>query len=94
MKETANGILLSLYIQPRAPKNEICGLFNNSLKMKVNALPAKNQANQEVKRFLSRQLGLSRSQVEIRHGKKSRMKTVLLHTTHPDVKNILYQWEG
>ena|SRR6516162_3645883 len=79
LRETTGGILLSVKVQPRASKNEICGALGDALKIKVTAPPVDSAANQAVVELLAETLGCSRGRVELIRGQTSRLKTILLH---------------
>lgn len=79
-KETEEGVIISLYIQPNASKTEIIGEHNGALKVKIKAPPVEGKANDEVMRFLSKALGISKSQVELLKGDRSREKKVLVRS--------------
>lgn len=78
LSEVEGGLRLSLYVQPNAPKSAVVGEFNGALKIKIKALPIEGRANEEIVAFLSRHLGLSKSQIQILKGETSRHKAVLL----------------
>lgn len=76
--KTPEGVIISLYIQPNASKTEVIGEHNGLLKIKIKAPPVDGKANEEVLRFLSKALNISRSEIEILKGDKSREKKVLV----------------
>ncbi len=84
IKKTSEGVIISLYIQPNASKTEIIGEHNGSLKLKIKAPPVDGKANEEVLRFLSKALQVSKSQLELLKGDKSREKKVLVRNADPD----------
>lgn len=79
LRETAEGVLLSVKLQPRASKNEIGESLGDELKIKVTAPPVDAAANQALVEFLAEQLDCPRGRVELLRGHKSRHKTILLH---------------
>jgi uncharacterized protein len=79
LKETTGGILLSVKLQPRASKNEICEPLGDQLKIKVTAPPVDSAANEALLKFLAEQLGCAKGRVELLRGHTSRHKTILLH---------------
>jgi uncharacterized protein (TIGR00251 family) len=79
--KTPEGVIISLYIQPGASKTEVIGEHNGLLKIKIKAPPVDGKANEEVLRFLSKVLNVSKSQIEILKGDKSREKKVLVRST-------------
>ena len=83
LRETAGGTLLSVKLQPRASKNEICAPLGDELKIKVTAPPVDAAANQALVEFLAEKFGCSRGRVELLRGHTSRHKTLLLHGFKP-----------
>ena len=84
LRETSGGTLLSVKLQPRASKNEICSPLGDELKIKVTAPPVDAAANQALLEFLADKLGCSRGKVELIRGQPSRHKTILLHGFTPE----------
>jgi uncharacterized protein len=70
---------LAVRAVPHAPRSEIAGWMGEVLKVKLKAPPVEGKANAELCRFLAEILALTRSQVEIRGGEKSRTKSVAIH---------------
>lgn len=69
-------LLLHLYVQPRAAKNRIVGLFDGSLKLAIKAPPVEGRANDEVLHFLADVLSLPLRQLTLVAGTKGRKKQV------------------
>jgi uncharacterized protein (TIGR00251 family) len=67
---------LGIRLQPRASRNEIVGLYGESIKVRLTAPPVGNRANRLLIDFLSRILGISKAQITIVAGLKSHNKTV------------------
>ncbi|PIS10047.1 MAG: YggU family protein [Bdellovibrio sp. CG10_big_fil_rev_8_21_14_0_10_47_8] len=78
-RETPEGVQISLYVQPNAPRSMIIGEHNGALKIKIKAPPVEGKANEEIVRFFAELLDLPKSKVEMLRGEKSRGKTVLIH---------------
>lgn len=76
--ETPEGVLFSLKIQPRASKNEICGLQGDALKIRLTAPPVEGEANEACIRFIAQWLSVPRNMVRITSGLTGRNKTVLV----------------
>jgi uncharacterized protein (TIGR00251 family) len=79
LRETSDGTLLSVKLQPRASKNEICSPLGDELKIKVTAPPVDAAANEALVKFLAEKLDCARNKVELLRGQTSRHKTILLH---------------
>lgn len=78
-------VLLHIYVQPKASKSRIVGLYDGCLKLAVAAPPVDGKANEEVVRFLSRLLDLPGRDVEIHAGAQSRRKKVRIRTGFDDI---------
>ncbi len=70
--------LLSLYIQPRASKNEVAGRHDNSLKIRLTSPPVDGKANKALLAFLAKQLRVSKSSLVLKSGLQSRHKNVCI----------------
>ncbi|MZP29005.1 YggU family protein [Heliobacterium undosum] len=69
-------IRFKIRVQPRASKNEVCGLLDDALKVRLTAPPVDGEANAACLQFFAKTLGLSRSQVRLVAGETSRLKTL------------------
>jgi uncharacterized protein (TIGR00251 family) len=79
LRAQADGVLLSIKVQPRASKNEIGEALGNELRVKVTAPPVDAAANEALVRLLAEHLDCPRNCVELVRGHTSRHKTVKLH---------------
>lgn len=75
-------------IQPNAKKNEVVGNYSDALKIKIKAPPIDSKANQELIRFLSEILKISKSQVSVCHGETSKNKLIQLDVEKSEEKHI------
>lgn len=69
-------VLLSLHVQPRAAKNELAGIHDGALKIRLTTPPVDGKANKAVIAFLARKLKVPKSSVRLRSGLKNRRKQV------------------
>ncbi len=76
LTETADGLIFTVHVQPRASRNEICGLQGEELKLRLTAPPVEDAANKLCIDFIAKQLGIAKSKVSIIAGTKSRHKTI------------------
>ena len=83
-KKIDNTIILSLYIQPNARKNEVVGLHGNSLKIKLATLPIDGRANKALLEYLAELLNVRLSQVTLKQGEKSRHKIIEIKASQID----------
>ena len=71
-------LLLRLLVQPRASRNELAGLHNDALKLRLTTPPVEGRANQAVIAFLAKRLRLPKSALTIKSGQQSREKQVVI----------------
>jgi uncharacterized protein (TIGR00251 family) len=76
IKETASGVQFTVRVIPGASKNEVAGIQDGALKVKLTAPPVEGKANRACVDFLAGLLGLRRSALSIASGEKSRKKTI------------------
>ncbi|MCC7477031.1 DUF167 domain-containing protein [bacterium] len=78
------GCRLLLRAQPRAGRDEIAGLREGRLLVRVTAAPEDGKANSAIIRLLSKALGIPASSMEISSGQSSRDKTLSIHGYGPE----------
>jgi uncharacterized protein (TIGR00251 family) len=74
IRETPSGLDVPLHVQPRARRTELAGWHNGALKLKVQAPPVDNAANQSIVHFFSQLLDIPKSRMAITSGARSRSK--------------------
>lgn len=84
LRVQADGVLLSVKLQPRASANEIGEALGNELRIKVTAPPVDAAANEALVKFLARHLDCPRNRVELVRGHTSRHKTLKLYGLKPE----------
>ena len=72
----ADGLVLRLYIQPKASRDSIVGLHGDELKVAITAPPVDGQANAHLTKYLAKQFRVAKSQVIIEKGELGRHKHV------------------
>lgn len=85
----ADGIVLGLHIQPRASRNEVCGVQDNALKIRLTSPPVDGAANKLCRDFLAELFHVPRSAVEIVSGETSRHKRVRVSGDPDRLKQML-----
>jgi len=75
---------ITIRVIPNASRNEIVGMLEGALKIKVQAPPEGGRANKCVIQVLSKELDLPKRAVSILSGEKSRIKRVLLKGYNPE----------
>jgi uncharacterized protein len=84
LRVQADGVLLSVKLQPRASTNEIGEALGNELRIKVTAPPVDAAANEALVKLLAQHLDCPRNRVELVRGHTSRHKTVKLYGLAPE----------
>tara|TARA_B100001109_G_scaffold255874_1_gene261936 strand:- start:1969 stop:2259 length:291 start_codon:yes stop_codon:yes gene_type:complete len=79
---TDGDLILVCHLQPKASKSEFAGLHGDAIKVRIQAPPVDGKANAELIKFLSRQFGVSKRDVEIISGELNRHKRVKI--TRPE----------
>lgn len=98
-EQTSTGIILRVRVSPNSSKCGIVGIFTDSnnqsfLKIGLNAVPEKGKANQELIRFLSKQLKQNKSSFSIISGETDRYKRILIQTEdRSPLEAILNDWK-
>jgi uncharacterized protein (TIGR00251 family) len=96
IKKVKNGIRFSVVLQPRASRNEITGLHDGALKIRLTSPPVEGAANRSCMKVLAKTLGTNVSSVQIVSGLTNRNKvvevlgmdeTTLLKSLSPYIKN-------
>ena len=75
----ADGVLLSVKLQPRASRNEIGEALGTELRIKITAPPVDAAANEALVKLLADQLDCARNRVELVRGHTSRHKVIKLY---------------
>lgn len=75
----ADTLIINLYVQPRASKDQIDGLHGGALKVRITAPPTEGKANAHLLRYVARLFKVKSSQVKIVRGETGRSKTLAVH---------------
>jgi uncharacterized protein (TIGR00251 family) len=76
VKIYGSAVRFSVRLQPRSSKNEMGGIQNGALKVRVTAPPVEGSANDALMKLLAQNLGVPPRDVTIVSGAASRNKTV------------------
>jgi len=77
IREHRDGLLINVYVQPRAAQNAVAGLHGGALKLRLTAPPVEGTANKMCLQFLAKTLNIPKSALQIESGHGSRTKTIL-----------------
>ena len=75
-RTTSRTLVLSVRVQPRASKDEIAGIHDGALKVRLRAPALEDRANEALCEFLAELLKTPKSAVRIFSGHRSRNKRV------------------
>jgi uncharacterized protein (TIGR00251 family) len=67
---------LRVRVQPRSSKNEVVGMYNTALKIRLTAPPLDDRANHQLRKFLAKLLQLGMDDVVVLSGLRARTKTI------------------
>lgn len=75
-REDGDALILTLYVQPGAPRTEIAGEHGGALKLRLAAPPVEGRANAALVRFLADAFAVPVRNVTLVRGPSSRRKIV------------------
>ena len=75
-RPTATGVRFAITVQARASRTEIVGEHGETVKIRIAAPPVEGAANDELIRFLAKQLHVPASAVRVVSGQSARRKVV------------------
>ena len=79
IRNTNDGLIVNIKIIPNSSKNGII-IEDEFIKVKVTAQPIENKANKALIEFLSKELKIPKTSIEIVKGETSKEKTILFKT--------------
>lgn len=78
LRTTPKGLFLDIKATPKAAREEVAGIRNGALLVKVTAAPEKGKANAAVIALLAKQAGVPKSAFELTSGDTDRNKSFRL----------------
>jgi uncharacterized protein (TIGR00251 family) len=83
-------VTFAVRVQPRASKNEVAGVMDGALKIRLQAPAVEDRANEALRVFLAELLKRPKAAVRILAGDRSRMKRVeIAGVTAADVEGLI-----
>ena len=70
---------LPVRVAPRSAREEVAGVTDGVVRIRLTAPPVEDRANEALVAFLSRVLGVPRRRVEMVTGERGRRKVVRVH---------------
>ncbi len=74
IQERDGAVVVAVRVQPRASRDEVAGEMNGALKIRLQAPPVEDRANEALVEFVARLLKTPKSAVRILSGERSRSK--------------------
>jgi hypothetical protein len=71
-------LILQLYVQPKASRDQFVGLHCDAIKLAITAPPVDGKANAHVIKLLAGWFDVAKSQVELQRGELNRHKQLLI----------------
>jgi hypothetical protein len=68
-------------VTPNAKKNEVIGVLDDALKIKLHAQPVEGKANEALVRYFAEVLGVAKSSIKVAHGHTSKRKILEIRDT-------------
>lgn len=93
IRETEDGIILRIHLQPRASRTEICGLHGDELKVRVTSPPVDDAANRLCIELFAAVFSMAKSKVSITSGSRSRHKTLRITGPNRDAAKAILERE-
>lgn len=88
-----NTLVLRCLIQPKASRDEIIGVQDDRLKIRITAPPVDGKANTHLIRFLSDLLDVPRTRIELLNGDTGKRKTLRIPNM-TSLPAVLQKFEG
>lgn len=73
-------VLLRLYIQPKASRDNLIGLHGDEIKIAITAPPVDGKANAHLSKYLSKQFKVAKGLITIEKGELGRHKQVRIQS--------------
>ncbi|MDI6790456.1 MAG: DUF167 domain-containing protein [Thermodesulfobacteriota bacterium] len=90
LQPSTDGVLLRVYVQPKASREGIAGYHGDALKIRLKAPPVEGEANAACIRFLASLFGLPQTNLSIKTGHKSRLKLIEMEgVSIEEVKKVI-----
>lgn len=81
IQDHPSGLSFRIRVQPKSSRNQILGMQDDALKLKITAPPVEGAANKACIELLAKALGVPKSCLEITSGQASRAKTMFVRCT-------------
>jgi uncharacterized protein len=82
-------LTLKVKLTPRASRDEIVGMRDGVLVIRITAPPVDDAANRAVVKLIAKRAGVARSRVRITSGARSRNKRIEIESAGPELLDRL-----
>lgn len=89
LPEPDGGYSLLVWVQPGAKRNEVVGVHQGRLKIRLNAPAVDNKANRALLDFVAKLLAVRPSRLELAAGQTSRQKKIRIQSAEEPVWSSL-----
>jgi uncharacterized protein (TIGR00251 family) len=93
-RQSGQGITFSVKVVPRARRDEIVGVEDGAVKVRLNAPPVEGKANAALVKFLAQTFGVKQADVQILRGENARHKLVSVWGVTGEKFRELFGTEG
>jgi len=76
IQQIDGGVIFAVKVVPASSRTGLCGLLDGMVKIKLSAAPEKGKANQALREFLAKQLGVKKNSISIIAGETSPVKKI------------------
>jgi uncharacterized protein (TIGR00251 family) len=76
IKEEADAVVFKVRVQPRAAKNQLAGLLDDAIKIRLTAPPVDGEANKALQDYIAKLFKIAKNRVEIVSGHTGRNKYI------------------
>ncbi len=95
IQSKTHGILLFVKLTPNAREDEVLGTIDGIdgplIAARVRAIPDKGKANKAIINLLAKWLGLAKSDITLKSGSKSRLKTLAISGQTDELQKAVEQ---
>ncbi|CAI6363581.1 unnamed protein product [Macrosiphum euphorbiae] len=86
--DKSGDVVIKINAKPGAKNNNITDISSDGIGVQINAPPTDGEANAELIKYLSKVLGLRKSDLSLDRGSRSRNKILIVHNTSLGVEGI------
>ncbi|GBF33286.1 hypothetical protein DCCM_2385 [Desulfocucumis palustris] len=76
LKEDGTGVIIKVRVQPRASRNQLAGIMDDALRVRITAPPVDGEANEACIKFLAEVFKVPRQSVQLVSGHTGRNKMI------------------